>query len=704
MKKMFVFLALIFLISLVSSLPNDFDWSNVNGTNWITPVKDQASCGACWAFTSVGVTEAMYNIERNDSNFDLDLSEQHLVSNYSSAGNCDGGSALTIVDIRDKGVVDEECFKYQSQNSNMDKICSSPNGGEWKKRLWNIKSYGGIKWDDKEAIKQALIEHGPMYYAIQMSGEFINGVYSNCFTGGNSHTVVLVGYNESGNYWIAKNSWGESWNGDGYFKIDYNTCSPRDYLIYVGLDKNLTYQTNANSILPLGVGNISDIQKKDDKKINLFGASSADVFFDLSKQSEAEKIFLMINQKKVNNVSMNLDYCGNNYNFTIQGSEKIARFNLCDNLSECNQIINCGLNVTYRGESSSNLLLDLLILEGVYTHCKSNLVNVSSEWQDEGECRINDTIIQNRTTTQYDANNCEGVENQTFVEKRDFGCDYCAPNLVNTSWSEWENNICSGDKMNQSRYRIEYDSNNCYALTGLESDYFENITHYESQLINPILQYTPLSKWENSGECAGNSQTQIRTATEYDLNACAENQTIQEEREIICGNLNLEINSGWNLLSIPYSGGLSPAEMKDITNGAIYDNQIWLYSPNGISRADVNQKILPGIGFRVYSSEKVNISLPGDFMFSNKNLIKGWNMLGTYAVEQNLNDIIGNCSIGGGVWYWNSEEQKYEIDENKILPGKGIWLYALNNCTLYQNNPREGRIESMNLVPPGKIR
>jgi hypothetical protein len=38
------------------------------------------------------------------------------------------------------------------------------------------------------------------------------------------HTVILVGYNEAEQYWIAKNSWGQEWNGDGYFKIGYEEC------------------------------------------------------------------------------------------------------------------------------------------------------------------------------------------------------------------------------------------------------------------------------------------------------------------------------------------------------------------------------------------------------------------------------------------------------------------------------------------------
>jgi hypothetical protein len=36
----------------------DFDWRNVNGQNWMTPVKDQNPCGTCWDYAACGVMEA----------------------------------------------------------------------------------------------------------------------------------------------------------------------------------------------------------------------------------------------------------------------------------------------------------------------------------------------------------------------------------------------------------------------------------------------------------------------------------------------------------------------------------------------------------------------------------------------------------------------------------------------------------------------
>ena len=65
--------------------PTSLDWTDYEGSNWVTPVRDQMDCGACVAFGSLGGLEARLNIFMNDWTWDHDLPEQHLFS-------CGGGS------------------------------------------------------------------------------------------------------------------------------------------------------------------------------------------------------------------------------------------------------------------------------------------------------------------------------------------------------------------------------------------------------------------------------------------------------------------------------------------------------------------------------------------------------------------------------------------------------------------------------------
>lgn len=59
------------------SLEDEFDWTNYQGQNWMTPVKDQGKSNACAAFAAIGVVEALANIYYN-KHIDVDLSEGHL--------------------------------------------------------------------------------------------------------------------------------------------------------------------------------------------------------------------------------------------------------------------------------------------------------------------------------------------------------------------------------------------------------------------------------------------------------------------------------------------------------------------------------------------------------------------------------------------------------------------------------------------------
>ena len=66
-------------------LPTSFDWRDYNGC---TPIRNQGSCGSCWAFSTVGALEC--NIKIKDG-ISKDLSEQWLVSCNSDGYDCGGG-------------------------------------------------------------------------------------------------------------------------------------------------------------------------------------------------------------------------------------------------------------------------------------------------------------------------------------------------------------------------------------------------------------------------------------------------------------------------------------------------------------------------------------------------------------------------------------------------------------------------------------
>lgn len=67
-------------LPLSASYPSSLDWRNKDGNDWISSIKDQGSCGSCWAFSSVAVVESRAKIELNKPSYNIDLSEQDVIS------------------------------------------------------------------------------------------------------------------------------------------------------------------------------------------------------------------------------------------------------------------------------------------------------------------------------------------------------------------------------------------------------------------------------------------------------------------------------------------------------------------------------------------------------------------------------------------------------------------------------------------------
>ncbi len=240
---------------------DSFDWRDHNGENWMTSVKAQGMCGSCWAFAAVGATEAMYNIKSGYSHLDLDLSEQYLVSDCTTfSGDCCvgyGNRALRY--IRDWGIPDENCMWYvdgfgcscegETCDSNCDYsgsgICSdttcNDRCSDWEDRLKTIDSTG--KLETVQEIKDNIANVGPVVASMNtLDGGFIGdpAIYRCDNPSGTDHIVVLVGYDDAGEYWIAKNSWGSTWgpDGDGYFKIGYGECLIENYVFNADVTLN----------------------------------------------------------------------------------------------------------------------------------------------------------------------------------------------------------------------------------------------------------------------------------------------------------------------------------------------------------------------------------------------------------------------------------------------------------------------------------
>jgi hypothetical protein len=198
---------------------SSFDWRSQNGSNWMTSVKNQESCGSCAAFASIGSLEAILRITKGDPNLSVDLSEQHLFS--CGGGNCTNGWTLdgAASYLQSYGVPDEACLPYTQSDNNCYSTCS-----DWASRAVKITSWSSVTNSsaDTTALKNAISSRPiPCRMAVwQDFYSYSGGVYQ--YTSGTLsgyHFVVLVGWDDAQDCWICKNSWGGTWGESGYFRI-----------------------------------------------------------------------------------------------------------------------------------------------------------------------------------------------------------------------------------------------------------------------------------------------------------------------------------------------------------------------------------------------------------------------------------------------------------------------------------------------------
>lgn len=208
------------------SLPSRFDWRD---KHVVTQVRNQQTCGGCWAFSVVGAVESAYAIKGKPLE---DLSVQQVIDcSYNNYG-CQGGSTLSALNWLNKTqvrLVRDSEYPFKAQNGLCHYFSDSQSG-------FSIKGYSAYDFSDQEdEMAKALLTFGPLVVVVDAVSwqDYLGGIIQHhCSSGEANHAVLITGFDKIGNtpYWIVRNSWGSSWGVDGYahVKMGGNICGIAD--------------------------------------------------------------------------------------------------------------------------------------------------------------------------------------------------------------------------------------------------------------------------------------------------------------------------------------------------------------------------------------------------------------------------------------------------------------------------------------------
>ncbi|KAL5714024.1 putative cysteine protease rd21b [Ranunculus cassubicifolius] len=204
------------------SLPESVDWREKGA---VVAVKDQGSCGSCWAFSTIASVEGVNQIVTGDL---ISLSEQELVDcDRSYNEGCNGGLmdyAFEFI-INNGGIDTEQDYPYKAADGKCDTYRKNA-------KVVSINGYEDVPINDELALAKAAVNQ-PIAVAIEAGGRAFQLYSSGIFTGrcgtALDHGVTLVGYGtENGkDYWIVKNSWGGSWGEKGYIRMERNVAGTK---------------------------------------------------------------------------------------------------------------------------------------------------------------------------------------------------------------------------------------------------------------------------------------------------------------------------------------------------------------------------------------------------------------------------------------------------------------------------------------------
>ena len=197
-------------------VPAEFDWRK---EVTLSPILNQGNCGSCWDFSATATFKDDMIVQKPVSA--PDSSTQQVLDCNRQGYGCDGG----FFDV-DEYFVSPGTSKDSAYGSYVAKKQSCKSGipvyGKAAGWAYVAQSSNGSPSDAE--IKAAIMAYGPVSVGVAADNAFsayTGGVFTNCVSKQLNHAVQLVGWSDSGGYWIMRNSWGSNWGESGYMRLKF---------------------------------------------------------------------------------------------------------------------------------------------------------------------------------------------------------------------------------------------------------------------------------------------------------------------------------------------------------------------------------------------------------------------------------------------------------------------------------------------------
>eukprot|EP01105_Mastigella_eilhardi_P002707 TRINITY_DN1348_c0_g1_i1.p1 TRINITY_DN1348_c0_g1~~TRINITY_DN1348_c0_g1_i1.p1 ORF type:complete len:305 (-),score=58.67 TRINITY_DN1348_c0_g1_i1:89-1003(-) len=217
------------------SLPTSWDWRDVNGTNYMSPMRNQhvpVHCGSCWAHAVTSMLNDRFRIAALQKFSQLMLAPQQLVDCTKNGSCLVGFPGQCHEYAKTVGLVDETCKPYLAVKTNCRDECYTcvsftdecmviPPAGIVRYYVDEYGSYNKLLHKDMvQQIQTEIMTRGPVVAEVAAVDAFVNWYSPDVFEHTEkvnvfNHAVSLFGWGTdtaSGlDYWLVRNSWGTFW-------------------------------------------------------------------------------------------------------------------------------------------------------------------------------------------------------------------------------------------------------------------------------------------------------------------------------------------------------------------------------------------------------------------------------------------------------------------------------------------------------------